>query len=268
MSQIVEIPPGGRYITIRFHGGAGRCAGKLDCQLNKSSNNTNKLKQSKRDAQAIVADGSVNRATKVLASLGTNGRHPGNAARDFRRRVMRKLCCKEKFPPIFAAKLPFAHPTDTGVVWHDQHMCLPHELFGFLYGFPEEFEARLKSGGSSSCRQWWEQAQSSPWYCAHACRAEVESDASLILPCRLYGDDAQYQSTQKALVLTWSSVLCRLHSSLSRLLVTLLPLKHAIGATYTKLYTIICWSMTCLLLSVSQSRDSNHTAIGISSIFC
>ena len=130
----------------------------------------------------------------------------------------------------------------------------------FMYQHSEAFESRVQGGGPQKCSDWWQAAKRSPWYEDHPCREHVEHSASEIIPIRLYGDDAKYQSQRQALVLTWSCMYCRLPSLLSRFLITLLPLRHAVGATHRALYKVITWSLAVMLTGVMPKEDHRGQA--------
>ena len=55
--------------------------------------------------------------------------------------------------------------------------------------------------------------------------------------------------------MTWSSVLCRLESRLSRFLIAAVPLMHALDATLHKVYELTRWSFEAMLSGVFPDRD-------------
>ena len=113
----------------------------MDRMLSKVAEAKTHVGDVQADAAIVVADGSTNQATKMLSDLGCNGKHKGNIARDFRRRVVQPR--RGMFPPVFTANLPFAKPEGIGVEWRDHDIFLPHSYMSWLYEFPDEFADRL-----------------------------------------------------------------------------------------------------------------------------
>ena len=199
------------------------------------------FKDAQLDAHAVVKDGCSVPCTSKLARLGGWGQHPGNCARDFRNAVLKKSV---QMLPMYVVELPFLSAEDNAVQWSEQAVVLPHEYLHYLSLREKDFERRLfgESSGREYCREYWQKAPASAWFGSHPARAKICADPCTVAPARLYGDDASYQKQRSALVLTWSSVLCRLPSMLSRFVITVLPLRNAVPETTQALYKIVAWS--------------------------
>ena len=204
------------------------------------------------DAEAVCMDGSIAQGSKRLAGLGSRGKQPGNCARDFRRQVLKKY---DSLLPTYEVKVPFASPCGNGMTTGKQYMHLPHEYFAYLHHWPDEFESRVTGATRNSCADFWAKAPLSAWFASHPARPTIESAPGSVVPVRLYGDDASYQKLRSALVLTWSSVTCRLPSMQSRFLITVLPLGDATDETHKEIYTVVQWSFKHLLSGFYPAVD-------------
>ena len=216
------------------------------------------FKDAQLDAHAVVKDGCSVPCTSKLARLGGWGQHPGNCARDFRNAVLKKSV---QMLPMYVVELPFLSADDNAVQWSEQAVVLPHEYLHYLSLHEKDFERRLfgEKSGREYCREYWQKAPASAWFGSHPARAKICADPCTVAPARLYGDDASYQKQRSALVLTWSSVLCRLPSMLSRFVITVLPLRNAVPETTQALYKIVAWSFAQMLEGKFPTADHTGT---------
>ena len=150
--------------------------------------------------------------------------------------------------------LPVRNVKENKVLIRQQPMHLPHELFAFLSKYPVEFNERLLPGGLSAQRQYWQDCE----LCLeqHPAREKMASGDWVISPLRLYGDDAQYFKDRSCAVLTMSSILCRLPSCDSRLLLTVLPLYDIVpDVTMPHIYDVLALSFKVLLRGYWLATD-------------
>lgn len=140
------------------------------------------------DAAAAHSDG----IAVDISELGCAGKHPGNCARDFRRKVLKPL--QRDLLQTYSTELPFQDPK-SGALFREHAFILPHEFFSYLSLWPADFEERVCGGSTKHCVDYWATAGSSKWYTDHPGRRKIEASPHLVAPIRIYGDDAKYFPT-------------------------------------------------------------------------
>ena len=163
--------------------------------------------------------------------------------RDFRRHARRL----HDMPEMFWTEIPLFNAN--GQVEEVSHpVLLPHETFSYLAdGYPQRFLERVCGGSWRAVKRYWKDHSRDDWCEAHREAQTLRESGVDVAPCTLYGDDAEMHRGSAATIVTWSSPLCCLPTWESRMLVTVLPLRHVTPDTMEALYKVIRWSFDVLL---------------------
>ena len=125
-------------------------------------------------------------------------------------------------------------------------MLLPHELYSWFADKPMQFDARLLGGSYETCRDWFAERRNEPWFKGSAIEQRLDADVRVV-PIMLYGDDAELQKRESALILTWSSPMqSNLGVRKMKMPITVVPLRLATATTMKQIYALIRWSFQLL----------------------
>ena len=155
--------------------------------------------------------------------------------------------------------LPVRNVKEHKVLIRQQPMHLPHESIAVHSKYPVEFNEKLLPSGLSAKRQYWQDCE--PWLEQHPAREKIASGDWVISPLRLYGYDAQYFKDRSCAVLTMSSILCRLPSWDSRLLLTVVPLYDIVpDVTMPRIYDVLAWisRFSCAVIGQQQTHSGTR----------
>ena len=112
--------------------------------------------------------------------------------------------------------------------------------------------------GSCDLDSFWSRSLEAGLVDGHPCKTRVAEDPGSYIPLRLHGDDAPVTKANGLLVMQITSLLCRLPSMLSKILVLAIPTAAIIlGVTMLPLYRALVWSLEILLGGTMP--DSDHT---------
>ena len=194
---------------------------------------------------------------RLLASAGETGgiaefgsKRNQNLNRDFRRHARR--CCPD-MPDTYLVDIPLMNDNGQVEAW-PHPVNLPHEFFSWLaFNHRERFLERVCGGSWDTVNAYWDNHASDEWCHASPAR-ELRETGVRVAPCTLYGDDAEPHRGSAAMVVTWSSPLCFLSTWLSRVLITVLPLRHVVPESLEVLYEVIRWSFDVLLSGHHPAR--------------
>lgn len=159
-----------------------------------------------------------------LSGIGSSGKHPGNAARDFR-----KLIGGDLIPPTYEFDVPaFDTKTRTKTLSRCK-VLLPHQIFSWLHEehqeiFNEFTDADILAG-------FWAETCSSqdPQMHAHPLLEEGRDWRRLAIPLSVYGDGARYTVRESVEFTAWTFMLAR----------------HASATTWATRYISAAWVKSC-----------------------
>ena len=196
-------------------------------------------------AAAAVADGLDGlRPLRDLSNIACQGKHPGNAARDFGRHCQRRYC----LPQPYFIDIPIRDGKSNQLSTRQHPLFLPHEIYAYVgkKAGAGGFEDRVIGRGNSAA-DWWSACGKEEWFIDHPAKRLLDAGCK-ITPIRIYGDDVEHHRDQAVLVLSWSPAhLGHLKTLLSRYLITVLPLGDVDQVTHTVIYKYVAWSMEVLL---------------------
>ena len=114
----------------------------------------------------------------------------GNLSRDFERATRRRLA--RDLLETFEVTVPFHHYKLNHIVLRQRPIPLPHDVYGYMAGWPKAFYLRVL-GSDDGClaRAWWAACTSEPWYSRHPVHHWINAGHQ-VTPVRLYGDDVEH----------------------------------------------------------------------------
>jgi hypothetical protein len=181
---------------------------------------------------------------------------PGTSFERDLHRWAKKKAWSRFIPEIYEFSLPLAHGSGK------HHALLPHELFHSIWSEAPELFKYLFYGSDEELLQWWSDAASVPdntWYQYHPVIQEVE--ASRRIPFGIHGDDASMRGSESILVVSWGSVVRKMPTIESRLVFSMLKLRHILkdpqDSTMTEFYKVFVWSLQALSSGEFPSCDHN-----------
>lgn len=210
-------------------------------------------------AQAALEDGAHHRDLRVLASLGSNGRLPGNAHRDLERKLapnglteaVSKMMVTMRKPP--AGLVRVEHP----VLW-------PHEIFAAIFRhYPAAFQTRIIGGDPGVIGRFWDQMEAHPAYAGHPLRARGDHKQRCI-PLALHGDGVPVAGISRSWaksvdIWSWTSILGKGSTKECYFLIYLLYWKYVVRIPGQNLYQQfskrLAWSLYWLFVGRWPSRD-------------
>lgn len=194
----------------------------------------------------------VPRAVRLLARLGSQGKHPGNCERDLLRLVARE--CPLPIDP-FLVDVELNSPDGLELVESQVPLLLPHELFSALFSQGQAQWAR--SIASGSCRYFWEELRrGTPTFAQHPAYAEVGAQLSHTVPLRIHGDGAQFSQTESMIAMTWASCVAASGSPFhNRFLMLAVPKALLRVGSLDQILQPIAWSLAVLLDGTHPHTD-------------
>lgn len=140
---------------------------------------------------------------------------------------------------------------------------LPHEMFAALYREAPEVFRELLCGPPGFLHDWWQHAfqRGGDWLqneFLHSATADTAT-ADQRIPIGIHGDDGEYVTSEKVLVLSWGPVGPSGHATLdSRWLFSMLRLSEAAyPESWHQLLAVLAWSLRSLAEGKHPSVD--HT---------
>lgn len=211
-------------------------------------------------AAAAVHDGCVDPLLRDLASIGSEGRFPGNCHADLLRKV----------PPTYVHRAltkfrVWLSPRPGRILVADHLLLLPHELFHIIYTHHrEQFNLRLLGGSESNLRGFWTEMRDHPAYATHPVSARPDHLEKAI-PIALHGDGVAIsgvgKSWQKSVdAYSWTSLMSKGPTADVVFLIYIMNPKLAVkipGRSFvTEFFQKLVWSLYWLFLGVWPARDS------------
>ena len=202
-----------------------------------------RIAQFAHDDMKKAYDGVQFEDLKFLAHIGTQGRFANNMHRD----VMSKLNKIRDLPPLTKADLPTKKGDSTA------SMCLPHEIFAWLYEHNrEKFHKQFMPGGESHLVQFWDKAKHNP-----AMKSEILGSLNprRCIPVGCHGDEVPISGRGKcwcqlALVVSWFSLLCPMLPTKESLLLIWTgnpgQFVQGVNGTMDCFWKIVAWSLGIL----------------------
>ena len=210
------------------------------------------------EAQAMAADiqkdyGPGVAAVDALASLGSQGKNPGNCYRDLMRWAQQLGISLD----VGVVSTPVRNLRDHGEIMVDHHVLYPHEVFSACWSFnPKAFEyIFLGPGAIPELVDYWKMQETQPWVPSHP-GWEHGGTYENCIPIGIHGDKGAHIRKDKILVLSWNSVMTRAPTIWSKILYTVVPNEVLIpGSTDERLYAVLAWSLHWLLRGVYPPCD-------------
>lgn len=205
-------------------------------------------------SRAVCRDGHAPPATRALGKLGASGKFQGNVERDLHRYCFNNdVSCGITTYDVDT----MVYDADGTEVPGCLPILLPHEVLWSFYNMDqEEFKSRVL--GSCDLDTFWSRSLEAGLVDGHPCKTRVAEDPGSYLPLRLHGDDAPMTKSSGLLVMQITSLLCRLPSMLSKILVLAIPMVLIIPeVTMLPLYRALVWSFEILLGGTMPHSD--HT---------
>ena len=209
-------------------------------------------------AQAAVDDGLVHQDVARLASIGGQGKHPGNTHRDLLLLSGSHFVVATAPTGQIPVLLQFQTLSRTLNKEVGLDFLLPHKLFSCIYhSLPSAFTSSILGGAEANIPRFWEAMRDHPVVLA---RPELRRGGlDKVVPLSLHGDGVAYMQTRRAggkslEVLSWASMLCKGSTKTSSFLIFLL-VKNLVKATgfnqsWQKVWKVLTWSLDSLRLGV------------------
>ena len=174
--------------------------------------------------------------------MGGSGAHKQNLERDFIRLGSRA----KSPPPLYEAPVSMLDRDAQEVLEQTQGMLLPHELFAWFAQRPRQFEQRVLGGSWTTVENWFSARTSEPWYRDSEIQERLAA-GQRVAPLLFYGDDAELQKRESALILTWSSPIANnIGVRMVKFPIVIIPLRLATPTTLRQIYALIRWSFQVL----------------------
>ena len=197
-----------------------------------------------------VADGQTAPDIVGIAKCGCLGKWPQNIERDLNRMMRRKF--NLKVSPV-QIKVP-----DIGKI----AVLLPHEMWAFMWHeYPETARQRFL-GGPDDLSTFWSKTMASDcnaeWLSCHPCIEMLHACPHLMVPLRLWGDDAPMgKHGREVRVMSWCSCLCRLESMSAKIAMYMGNAEGFTRAAEDAVIRVGAWSLNLMATDVFPHCDWN-----------
>ena len=199
-----------------------------------------------------MKQGPVHALVQSLADMGSGGEFTGNLQRDFERHVRRHGA--EVDIRLWAHNINFQD--GLGVQQRKVYCLLPHDVLSFLWRKERSVFSDIFEGPPGSLSDFWAAAEGQPWFNANPLRPQIVKDPCCVLPLRLHGDDAPLWKTVCGLCLSFSSPLAWCDTAQRSIFpVFYLPMVRLEPGAEQDLYSIVVWSLNCLMTGRFPDRD-------------